>query len=276
MKKKTSTIGWGSVILILAVLFFLWPTYWMVTSSFKNMKVSLQIPPEWFPVKPTFENFRYLFTKHPVLLWFFNSMAVSTLVAASVAIVSAMAAYSLAKINFKSAKPAFGVMMAAATLPHALLLVPLFKLISNMHIDNTYLGLLLPTLGGTYGVFLLKQLMQTLPSEIIEAGRIDGCTEFGIFWSLILPLSKAGLATVAIFSFVSSWNDYVWQLITLSEKTMYTLPLGIQMAQKLSEFETNYGVGMAGAVLATLPVLLVFIKFNKYFTKGITMGAVKG
>jgi multiple sugar transport system permease protein len=276
MNKKESTVGWGSIILILTVIFFLWPTYWMVIGSFKNMKVSLQIPPEWFPLHPTFENYRYLFTIHPVLRWFFNSMLVSTLSAAGVVVFGAMAAYALAKINFKSAKPVFGMMIAATTLPHTLLLIPMFRFITNLGLGNTYMSMVFPTLGGTYGVFLLKQLMQTLPGSLIDAGKIDGCSEFGIFWRIILPLSKPGLATVGIFTFVSSWNDYVWQLIVISGKSMYTLPLGIQIAQKLSEFETNYGIGMAGAVLATLPVLLIFLRFQKYFTKGITMGAVKG
>jgi len=276
MKRKATSLGWGSILLIIVTLFFLWPTYWMVTSSLKNMKVSLQVPPEWFPLSPTFENFRYLFTMHPVLRWFFNSMLVSTLTAVGVVLVSSMAAYALAKVNFKSAKPIFALLIAATTLPHALLFVPLFKIVSSAGLDNTYLGLILPALGGSYGVFLLKQFMQTMPSSLIDAGRIDGCSEFGIFWRIMLPLSKAGLATVGIFTFVSSWNDYVWQLITLSGKSMYTLPLGIQLAQKLSEFESNYGIGMAGAVLATLPVLVAFLSFQKYFTKGVTVGAVKG
>jgi multiple sugar transport system permease protein len=276
MKRKATRLGWGSILLIIATLFFLWPTYWMVTSSLKNMRVSLQVPPEWFPLSPTFENFGYLFTMHPVLRWFFNSMLVSTLSAVGVVLVSSMAAYALAKVNFKSAKPVFALLIAATTLPHALLFVPLFKIVSSAGLDNTYLGLILPALGGSYGVFLLKQFMQTMPSSLIDAGKIDGCSEFGIFWRIMLPLSKAGLATVGIFTFVSTWNDYVWQLITLSGKSMYTLPLGIQLAQKLSEFESNYGIGMAGAVIATLPVLVAFLSFQKYFTKGVTMGAVKG
>lgn len=276
LRKRKLNVGWGSIVLILATLFFLWPTYWMVISAFKDMKVSLQIPPEWFPLTPTIDNFKYLFTKHPVLRWFFNSMLVSTLSAVGVVLVSSMAAYALAKIQFKSAKPIFALMIAATTLPHALLFIPLFKIVTGAGIDNTYLGLILPALGGSYGVFLLKQIMQTMPTSLIDAGRIDGCSELGIYWRIIMPLSKAGLTTVGIFTFVATWNDYVWQLITLSGKQMYTLPLGIQLAQKLSEFEINYGVGMAGAVLATLPVLVIFLCFQKYFTKGITMGAVKG
>ncbi len=276
MKKKRSSAGLGSILLFLAVLFFLWPSYWMVTGSFKNMKVSLQIPPEWFPLSPTLNNYATLLQNYPVLRWLFNSVLVSVLTAVLVVLLSAMAAYALAKIDFKSSKPLFALMVGAMTLPHTLLFISLFSIMANAGLTNTYLGLLLPSLGWPYGVFLLRQFMMTLPGALIDAAKIDGCSELSVFWRIIIPLSKPGLATLAIFTFVNSWNDYVWQLIMLKDSDMYTLPLGIQVAQKLQEFETNYGVGMAGAVLATLPVLAVFLSFQKYFTRGITLGAVKG
>ena len=139
-----------------------------------------------------------------------------------------------------------------------------------------HIGLILPALGWPFGVFLLRQFMQTLPTTLIEASRIDGCSEAGIFARIILPLAKPGLGALAIFTFVRSWNDYIWQTIVLKSEYMLTLPLGIQIAQKVNEVQQNYGVSMAGAALATLPVLIVFISFQKYFTKGIMLGAVKG
>ncbi len=265
-----------NLLLFSAVLFFLWPIYWMVSGSFKNMKVALQIPPEWIPLRPTLENYKALFLDYPVIRWFFNSIFISTVTAAIVVIFSAMAAYALAKIRFKSGKYIFGLMVGAMTLPHTLLFISLFKIISGAGLSNSYLGIILPSLGWPFGVFLLRQFMQTLPNALIDSGKIDGCSEFGVFLRIILPLAKPGLGSLAIFTFVSSWNDYVWQLIIIKNKKHFTLPLGIQFAQKMQEFETNYGVGMAGAVLATLPVLIVFLSFQKYFTKGITLGAVKG
>jgi multiple sugar transport system permease protein len=277
MGKKTFRVKiFQNLLLIFAILFFLWPIYWMISGSFKNMKVALQIPPEWIPLHPTLENYKTLFLDYPVIRWLFNSVFVSTITAAIVVLISAMAAYALAKIKFKSSKYIFGVMMGAMTLPHTLLFISLFKIISDAELANSYLGIMLPSLGWPFGVFLLKQFMQTLPGALIDSGKIDGCSEFGIFLRIILPLAKPGLGALAIFTFVSSWNDYIWQLIIISDRELFTLPLGIQIAQKMQEFETNYGIAMAGAVLATLPVLVVFLSFQKYFTKGITMGAVKG
>ncbi|WJH32801.1 carbohydrate ABC transporter permease [Paenibacillus sp. CC-CFT747] len=136
--------------------------------------------------------------------------------------------------------------------------------------------MLLPLVGWPFGVFLLKQFMQTLPGELIEAAKIDGCSEWQTFVKVILPLSKPGLGVLAIFTFVNSWNDFVWQMIVLKDMPNFTLPVGVKVAQKVSELEINYGVAMAGALLATLPVLALFLYFQKYFTKGITMGALKG
>jgi len=266
----------SNFILCIAVLFFLWPIYWMVSGSVKNMKVALQIPPEWIPLRPTLENYKTLFINHPVIRWFLNSVVISTVTVIIVMLISAMAAYALAKVRFKSGKYIFAVMIGAMAMPHTLLFISLFRIITGLGLGNTYIGIILPALGWPFGVFLLKQFMQTLPGSLIDSGRIDGCSEFGIFSRIIMPLSKPGLGALAIFTFVSSWNDYVWQLIIIKEKKMYTLPLGIQIAQKIQEFEMDYGIAMAGAVLATLPVLIVFISFQKYFIKGITMGAVKG
>ena len=269
-------LGWTSILLILATLFFLFPIYWMVTSSFKEMTIAIRIPPEWFPLTPTLSNFVTLFGgQYPVWRWLFNSIFTAVATALLVVLVSSMAAYSLAKIRFKSSKPLFGMMIGAMTLPNTLLIIPLFVIFSSHNLNNTYLGLILPVLGWPYGVFLLRQFMMSLPSGIIEAGKIDGCTEINVFLRVVIPLSKPGLATLGIFTFVRSWNDYVWQLVMLSSREMYTMPLAVRIISQM-EFSTNYGVAMTGALVATLPVLILFLAFQKYFTKGITMGAVKG
>lgn len=258
------------------VLFFLWPFYWMLAGSVKQLKVALQIPPEWFPTKPTFANFQLLFNKFPVFHWLYNSLFISIVATILVVATSSLAAYAFSKITFKGSKWLFAAMIASMTIPHTVLLIPLFQMMNKLHLVNTHWGVLLPLVGWPFGVFLLKQFMQTLPSELIEAAKIDGCNEWQTFCKVILPLSKPGLGVLAIFTFVSSWNDYVWQLIVLKDMNNFTLPVGVKVAQKVSELEINYGVAMAGAVIATLPVLALFLYFQKYFTKGITMGALKG
>lgn len=265
-----------NAILAVFVLFFLWPFYWMLTGSVKALKVALQIPPEWFPAKPTLANYQLLFNKFPVWHWLYNSVFISVVATLLVLTTSAMAAYAFSKIRFKGSKWLFAAMIASMTIPHTVLLIPLFQMMNDLHLINTHWGVLLPIVGWPFGVFLLKQFMQTLPGELIEAAKIDGCSEWQTFLRVILPLSKPGLGVLAIFTFVNSWNDYVWQLIVLKDMKHFTLPVGVKVAQKVSDLEINYGVAMAGAVLATLPVLALFLYFQKYFTKGITMGALKG
>lgn len=277
MRQQTGPLQWfGNILLILAAAFFLWPFYWMVTGSFKNLRVSMQIPPEWFPKAPSFDNYRHIFTDYPIGRWFGNSLIITLATTFLVLLCSSLAGYALAKIRFKSAKPLFILIVSAMSLPHAVLFIPLYQILIDFKLVNTYFGVILPAVAWPFGVFLIRQFIATLPSALIEAGRIDGCSEFGIYSRIILPLAMPGLAVLAIFTFVNTWNDYVWQLIVLTESKLFTLPLGIKIAQKTIETETNYGVGMAGAVIATLPVLAVFLYFQKHFTQGLTVGAMKG
>lgn len=276
MTKKKSPFFGGNLILWGLSLFFLWPFYWMVSGSFKNQKVSLQIPPEWVPLHPTLQNYQTLLHNNPVFTWFYNSMFISGIATLLVIIVSSLSAYALAKIPFKGSKLLFSIMVAAMTIPHTVLFIPLFQLLNDLNLINTLWGALLPVVGWPFGVFLLKQFMSSLPKELVEVAKIDGCGEWTTFQRVILPLSKPGIAVLAIFTFVNTWNDYVWQVIVLNGTKMYTLPVGVKIAQKISELETNYGVAMAGAMFATLPVLIIFLYFQKYFTDGITSGALKG
>lgn len=276
MPHKKSPIWGGHIILWVLTLFFLWPFYWMVSGSLKNLKVALQIPPEWVPLNPNFNNYASLFKNSPVFTWFYNSMFISVVATVLVIAVSSLSAYALAKIPFSGSKWLFTVMVAAMTIPHTVLFIPLFQLLNEMGLVNTKWGVLLPVVGWPYGVFLLKQFMSSLPTELVEASKIDGCGEWQTFSRIIVPLAKPGIAVLAIFTFVNTWNDYVWQVIVLNGEKMYTLPVGIKVAQKISELETNYGLAMAGAMIATLPVLALFLYFQKYFTEGITLGALKG
>ncbi|TMV52777.1 carbohydrate ABC transporter permease [Paenibacillus mesophilus] len=275
MLKKWPAVA-GHVWIWASALFFLWPMYWMLIGSFKNLKVALQIPPEWFPLEPTLDNFRILATDFPLFRWLYNSMFISVMATLLVITVSALAAYAFAKVPFKGSKWLFAVMIASMSIPHTVLLIPLFQMMNKLGLTNSLWGVLLPLVGWPFGVFLLKQFMQTLPGALIEAAKIDGASEWQTFARVILPLAKPGIAVLGIFTFVNSWNDYVWQMIMLKDKLTYTLPVGVKIARQVQEVDINYGVAMAGALCATLPVLLVFLFFQRYFTQGITLGAVKG
>lgn len=261
-----------TIVGILAIV-FMFPFYWIATGAFKPQSVTVQIPPEWFPKNPTLENFSQL-AKSPLFNWTFNSFIIAFLTMIIVCLVATMAGYALAKKSFPGRNFIFWLLIAAMALPKQVVMIPLFTILSKLHWINTYQALVLPAAGWPFGVFLMKQFSQGIPNELLEAGKIDGCTELRSFWSIVIPMVKPGVGALAIFTFISAWNDYFMQLIIIRSEKMMTLPLGVALLQQ--EFTTNYGVIMAGAALASLPMIVIFIMFQQYFTQGITMGAVKG
>ncbi|MGO4375367.1 carbohydrate ABC transporter permease [Paenibacillus sp. MCAF20] len=200
------------ILLIVLSLFFIFPFYWIVTGAFKVQNVAVAIPPEWFPLEPTLDNF----------------------------------------VSF----------------------VPLFTMIADFGWIDHYKSLILPAIGWPFGIFLVKQFAQTLPGELLEAAKMDGCSELRLYYSIVLPLLKPALGALAIFTFINAWNDYFSQLIMIRSTPMMTLPLGV--ATLKGEYTTPYGVLMAGAAFASIPMIAIFLLLQKAFTQGITMGAVKG
>lgn len=261
-----------TIVGILAII-FMFPFYWIATGAFKPQSVTVQIPPEWFPKNPTLENFSQL-AKSPLFSWTLNSFIIALSTMLVVCLVATMAGYVLAKKQFPGRNFIFWSLIAAMALPKQVVMIPLFTILSKLDWINTYQALVLPAAGWPFGVFLMKQFSQGIPNELLEAGKIDGCSELRSFWSIVIPMVKPGVGALAIFTFISAWNDYFMQLIIIRSEKMMTLPLGVALLQQ--EFTTNYGVIMAGAALASLPMIVVFIAFQKYFTQGITMGAVKG
>lgn len=261
------------IFLSILTIVFVFPFYWVLTGAFKNQKVTVQLPPEWFPMSPTIDNWTKLFI-NPAGQWFINSIIIAALTMALVCITSTLAGYVLAKKDFFGKAAIFAMFVGAMALPKQVVLVPLVRLVSDWGFHNSLMAVILPAVGWPFGIFLMKQFSETLPNELLESANIDGCSEIKTFTSIVIPLVKPGIGALAIFTFISAWNDYFLQLIMLNSKVNLTLPLGVALMQQ--EFATNYGVLMAGATLASLPIVLVFIMFQKYFTQGITMGAVKG
>ncbi len=257
---------------ILSVL-FIFPFYWILTGAFKLQKVAIQLPPEWFPAHPVLDNFRELFT-NPALLWFWNSVWISLASMVLVCITAAMAGYVIAKKSFFGRAFIFTLLIAAMALPKQVVLVPLVRIMNSLHLYNSLNAVILPAVGWPFGVFLMKQFCETVPGEILEAARIDGAGEFETFFKIVCPIIKPAFGALAIFTFISTWNDYFLQLVMLQSRTKLTISLGVATLQ--SEMASNYGVIMAGATLASLPIVIIFLCFQKYFTNGITMGAVKG
>ncbi|URN95039.1 MAG: carbohydrate ABC transporter permease [Candidatus Pristimantibacillus lignocellulolyticus] len=260
------------ILLSMLSIIFIFPFYWIVTGAFKIQVVATQIPPQWFPLDIVWDNWVTLF-KNPVTRWTFNSFFIAVTEMVLICLVSTTAGFVLAKKQFPGRRIIFTALIAAMALPKQVILVPLFTLLAKLGWINTFKGLILPAVGWPFGVFLMKQFSQTIPTEILEAAKIDGCSEVRSFVTIALPLLKPAIGALAIFTFMTSWNDYFSQLIITRSTDMMTLPLGIATMQ--GEYRTDYGVMMAGAALASLPMLTIFILFQKSFTQGITLGAVK-
>lgn len=275
-KKKWSVFSIVSMIILLALtIFFIFPFYWIVTGAFKLQSVAVQVPPEWFPMSPTLENFEKLLVPLTAR-WFFNSVFISSMTTILVCTSASLAGYALAKKKFWGAKLIFVLFVGAMALPKQVILIPLLKFITELGMMDTYRALILPAVGWPFGVFLMKQFTMSVPKELLESAKIDGCGELKTFTSIVLPIVKPGIGALAIFTFISSWNDYFSQLVFTNSETMKTLPLGLSALAQSAEFTTNYGLLMAGALLASLPMIIVFLSFQSYFTQGVTMGAVKG
>ena len=274
-KNKESVVSNIFIYTFLTALtvFFIFPFYWILTGAFKHQLVAVAFPPEWFPHNPTLINFIDLF-KQPTARWIANSFIISILTMALVCTTSTLAGYVLAKKRFIGAKTVFWIFIAAMSLPKQVILIPLVQLISSWGFHDTLAACILPAAGWPFGIFLMKQFTQTMPTELIEAAKIDGYGEFHIFTTIVVPLVKPGIAALAIFTFIAAWNDYFSQLVFLNSRIKLTLPLGL--ATLAQEFGANYGVLMAGALLASIPMIAIFLIFQKSFTQGITMGAVKG
>ncbi|NCC14027.1 MAG: carbohydrate ABC transporter permease [Spirochaetia bacterium] len=261
------------VVLIAVSLLFIFPFYWIITGAFKIQKVAIQMPPQWFPTEPTFANFTELFL-NPSLAWFLNSVFMSLTSMILVCLTSAMAGYVLAKKQFSGRGFVFAVIIAAMALPKQVVLVPLVRIMNSIGMYNTAWAVILPAVGWPFGVFLMKQFSQTVPTEILDAARIDGSNEWMTFVRIVTPIIKPAYGALAIFTFISTWNDYFLQLVMLQSRSKLTIALGVATLQ--AEMATNYGVIMAGAALGALPIVTIFLLFQKYFASGITMGAVKG
>ena len=286
-----------SVIILLVMAFlFLFPLYWIVTGSFKTMKEINSTTPAWWPSEWVLTNYEKLFSRRSAPLfsipipftdqvvtgptvpaairWLINTvwMAVASMILTC--ITATMAGYSLAKKRFVGRGLVFSVIICAMALPKQVILIPLIREMNALKLYDKMGAVIFPIVGWPFGVFLMKQFSEGIPGEMLEAARIDGASEAKTFLRIVVPLVKPGVGALAIFTFINSWNDYFMQLIMLSSTSNLTISLGI--AQLQAELSTDYGLIMAGAALAAVPILTVFIIFQKYFTQGITMGAVKG
>ena len=278
------------VILVILAILFLFPLSWIVTGAFKPATDIYATKPVWAPSEWVSTNFENLFNRRSAPLfeifglqgptvpaafrWLINTVFMAVAAMILTCITAAMAGYALAKKRFRGRAILFGLIVCAMALPKQVILIPLLREMSDLHLYDTLWAVIFPTVGWPFGVFLMKQFSESIPGEILEAARVDGSSELRTFTTIVVPMIKPGIGALAIFTFINSWNDYFMQLIMLSSGSNFTISLGIATLQ--AETSVDMGMLMAGAALAAIPIIVVFLVFQKYFTQGITMGAVKG
>jgi multiple sugar transport system permease protein len=268
-------LKWASNFILYALAaFFLFPLYWMITGSFKDQSTTIKIPPEFFPSNPTLINYLQLTENSMIYYWLLNSVLVAVISTVLACMIATMAGYAFTKHEFTGRVVIFGAVITTMLIPRQLGLVPMFSLMVDLNLVNTLTSAILPVLALPFGVFLMKQFSQTVPKELLEAGKMDGCSEIGLFTRIFLPVVKPGVGALAIFIFSFAWNDYLWQLVMLGDNKKMTINVGISTL--ISEYVANYGAQMAAATLGFIPIFIVFLTFQKYFVKGITVGSVKG
>lgn len=271
--KRPGILVW--VVLVLVAIVALWPMYWLYITAFTPTANTVKTPPDLIPIHASLTNFSRLFTQaKDYWRWALNSLLISLSVTAFHLVFDTMAGYAFAKKRFPGRNFCFWLILSTLMIPSHVTLVPLYVVARQLHLINNILAVILPGTADVFGIFLMRQYIQTLPSELEEAARMDGCTEPGVFWRVIVPLSKPALGALAIFSFVRYWNDFLWPLIVLQKSQHYTLPVGVASLQ--GEFRTDFGLIFAGAALAALPMIVFFLIFQRYFIEGVRMGAVKG
>lgn len=262
-------------ILIFWVVVTLIPLYWMVITSFRDTALSAAFRAEWFPSNMSMATYIRFLTKTDAIRWLMNSLFVSSVLTISNVVFASLAGYAFAKLRFPGRNTIFWILLATMMIPAQVTLIPVYIMVVNVFgLVDTYLAIMLPMLVSVGNIFLMKQYMSTLPSTLIDAARIDGCSELRVFRKVILPISKPGLAVLAIFTFVSTWNEFFWPFLVTQSSSMRTIQVGL--ASFKFQDATDYGALMAGSVLAALPMFILFFALQRYFLQGITIGAVKG
>lgn len=260
--------------LVAGAIVCLLPMLWMVAASLMPTGEANTYPPRLLPSRFTFEHYAALFTRLDLGRAFLNSAIVSVCVTALAVVINSMAGYALAKFRFRGRERVFRLLAAGLVVPVQVSMLPLFLLFKELHLVNTYAAVVIPGASSIFAIFLVRQYLLALPDDLLDAARIDGASELRIYTSIVLPVTRPILATLAIWTFLATWNDFMWPLIVLNDAAMYTLP--VALANLVGEHAQDTELMMAGSVLTVLPVMLVFLFLQRYYVQGITAGSLKG
>jgi putative chitobiose transport system permease protein len=273
-KQLTATVG--MYLLLLGIAFaMLFPLLWLLGTSLKSPTEDIfTFPPQLIPARPTLANFFKVLEVVPFQQYFVNSVFIAFLTVTINVIFCSLAAYPLARLDFRGRDLIFAVIVATITIPFQIVMIPLYILTVNLHLTDTYLGVIFPSLASAFGIFLMRQAFQGVPKELEEAARIDGCSELGIWWHIMLPAVRPAVITLGLFVFIGSWSDFLWPLIVLKSPERFTLPIGV--ANLAGTFDTDWRSIAAGSILAIFPILIVFVFLQRYIIATDVGSGVKG
>ncbi|EAG5179730.1 carbohydrate ABC transporter permease [Listeria monocytogenes] len=263
-----------AVITILTVggFFMILPFIWMVLSSLKTDAEILKIPPTIWPETFTLDNFTKLFTEMDFAIYLKNTLIIVFFSFFGL-FLNAMAGYGFAKFKFKGKNKLFYLVLATMMIPGQVTMIPVYLLLNAAGLTNTMIGIVLPGLVGAFGIFLFRQFMSTISDDLLEAARLDGASEFYIFWRIVIPISRPVLAVQGILTFIAGWNSFLWPLIIANDEKFYTLSVGLQLLK--GQYGSNYALQMAGATFMVIPIILIFMTFQKYILKGFNVSGMK-
>ena len=261
-------------LLVIGAIMALLPMAWMVSASLMPAGEASSFPPRFFPTRVTFSHYVDLFTRLNLGRYLLNSAFVAFVVTLSSLVINSMAGYAFAKLRFRGRDRLFRALSTGLVLPVQVAMLPLFLLLKNLGMINTYWGVIIPGLASIFGIFLVRQYALAIPDEMLDAARVDGASEFRIFRSIVVPGIVPILATLAIWTFLATWNDFMWPLIVLSDESRYTLP--VALANLAGEHVQDTELMMAGSVITVVPVMLVFLFLQRYYIQGVMAGSVKG
>lgn len=280
MQKIIKKIGIHSFLILMSIT-SLFPFIWLISTALKGQNENIfEYPPSFIPKQADFQNFIITWKKIPFLLYFFNSFIVAFFTVILNLIFSSLAAYPLARMNFKGKNLIFTLILSTIMIPFQAIMLPIYLIILKMHlvdsygIINGYIGLIMPFIVNAFGIFLMRQAFIGIPRELEEAAFIDGSGIFNIWCRILIPLSSPTLAVLAIFTFIGSWGEFLWPSIVLTNKALYTLPVGVNDLQGI--FSANWRYIAAGSIISIIPIIIFFITLQKYFVSGQNEGALKG
>lgn len=272
-KRKLGTAGYYVVSILLAVIALI-PFLWMISTSLKSRGALMSIPIEWIPAEPTLDAYTEVFSRFPFLRTIGNSLLISVSYTLITLISASMAAFAFAKLRFRGSGAILSVYIATMMIPTQVTMIPLFVVMNRLGLIDSYASVILPSMFKPFAVFLLVQQMRTIPNDYIDAARIDGAGLFQTYRKVALPLCIPTLATLAVTTFMESWNDYLWPLLMLTDRNKMTLPIALSTLN--GQYNTEYNVLMAGSLISMIPIIIIYIAAQKQFKSGLMAGGIKG